>query len=163
MAEPTREQTEHVIEQIFSIRTCMFTTLGADGALESRPMTTQGKRGDFDGSLYFVTQRSQDVAQQVEANPRVNLGFAGSGDWVSVQGRARISDDRAMLEKLWSAADDAFTTGGPQNPENVLLVVEPEAAQYWDSPAAPVMLFSMLKAKVTGDEPREGNSGTVEF
>lgn len=140
---------------------CMFTTVADDGELESRPMAVQ--ETEFDGNFYFVTQSGTDVAQQVRANSNVNLSVAGKGEWASVQGEATVSQDVEKLKELWNEANDAWTEGGPENPDNVLITVEVDGGQYWDSPGAPAALVSMIKARFTGEEPEHGTSETVDF
>ncbi|WP_040160910.1 pyridoxamine 5'-phosphate oxidase family protein [Mobilicoccus massiliensis] len=136
----------------------MMATLGDDGLIVSRPMTPQ-EVGD-DWTILFVTQRAEDVALQAEGKP-VNLAFVDGMDFVSITGTGEIRDDVDKKKELWGPANEAYTQGGPENPDNVILAVHCTSARYWDSPAAPVALVSMLKAAVTGDKPGAGEAGTV--
>lgn len=141
-------------------RFAMLTTVNEQGALEARPMTPQEVGDDF--TVLFITTRSSGPAQQADGKP-VNLAFADGMDFVSLSGVGEMRDDLAKKKELWNTADDAFAEGGPENPDNVILAVRCESAQYWDSPAAPVALFGMLKSALGKGDPKIGESGTVEI
>ena len=38
-----------------------------------------------------------------------------------------------------------------------------ESAQYWDSPGRLAMTLDMVKARVTGNPPKSGDTGTVDL
>lgn len=143
---------------ITSARFASFATTG-DDAILARPMTPV--RIEEDWSFLFITVRGE-LTTQADGRP-VNLAFMDGTDFVSVSGTGELRDDQALKEELWSPAIDAFCTGGPENPENVVLVVHGESARYWDSPGGPIVLASMLKAKLTGTQPQTGDSGTVQL
>ena len=147
-------------ELIRETRIGMLTTVSTDGALVSRPMATQDV--DFDGSVFFITQADTDVAREADGQ-RVNVSFASSGSWVSLTGTGHIVRDEQRLEQLWNMWVDAWTDGGPENPQNVILQVEGDTARYWDSLSAPVHLFGVLRAKLTGERPSGGDASTVEL
>lgn len=139
--------------------TVMFTTVGGDGALRSRPMTVQEYA---DGVLRFVTQRDTHVARDADGK-RVNVTLSESSRWVSVSGTARLVDDVAAKKRLWDAVTDAFAEGGPEDPLNVILEVDPDEASGWDSPGAVGTLVAFVKAKVTGETARPGEQRDVDL
>lgn len=141
-----------------SSKVTVYSTLDGEGRIVARPMTVQEVTDDW--TILFVTQRSEDVAVQ-SSGKAVNLAFLDGMDLVSITGTGEIVDDVAKKRELWNAANESFTEGGPENPENVILAVHAESARYWDSPAAPVAVVGTLKAAVTGDRPDLGDSGTV--
>ena len=141
-------------------RTCMFTTVGPDGALVSRPMATQ--EVEFDGDLWFFTEASSPKVAEVQADPRVNIAFAGTSSWVSVAGTAEVVRDAAKNEELWNPFAEAWFAKGPEDPDVVLLKVRGESAEYWDSPGGRVAsVIALVKSKVTGDKPDVGDNETV--
>ena len=72
-------------------------------------------------------------------------------------------DDQAKLAELWNTFTDAWMQGGPENPENILIHVEADTAEYWDSPGAKVtQLANLVKSKVTGRR-LEGDNETVDL
>ena len=155
------EATAKVAGLIKGIRVAMLTSIDPQGRLVSRPMATQDV--EFDGDLWFITERSAAAVDQVQANPRVNVAFAGSSSWVSLSGTAEVVDDVQKLEELWDTFTGAWMEGGPENPENVLLRVEADSAEYWDSPGSKVtQVLNLVKAKVTG-ERYEGDNKVVDL
>jgi len=152
------DQPTSLAELLKGMRFAMLTTQAADGSLVSRPMTIQEVTEDND--VVFISQAATDVAQQSHGN-RVNLAVAENSNWVSVSGSAQVSDDRATKERLWDSANDAFTEGGPENPDNVVIRVHADRAEYWDTPGGVGIVFGVLRAKLTGHEPDVGEHGTV--
>ncbi|MEL4505992.1 pyridoxamine 5'-phosphate oxidase family protein [Luteococcus sp. H138] len=144
-----------------SARFAMLTTKDATGALVSRPMTVQEIGDDF--TVLFITQRETDVAQQADGS-QVNLAFQDGMDFVSIAGRGELRDDRAKLEELWNAANEAFAEGGPEDPSNVILAVRGDTAQFWDSPSKPALAVGLVKSALgRGGRPDGGDSGVVNL
>lgn len=152
------ENQKKIHDLIDGIRFAMLTTLDGD-RLVSRPMTPL--RIEHDLTVLFVTQRHTDVASQADGH-RVNLGFSDDGTFVSLSGTAQLRDDVELKKQLWGPATDAFTDGGPENPDNVVLAVSADSASYWDSAPTPVFVWGVIKGAVTGDKPDAGDHGTVE-
>lgn len=147
---------------INGIRVAMLTTLGADGRLHSRPMMTQSV--EFDGSLWFLTGRDTDKADEVSAHRHVNLAYADPDQqrYVSMSGTARLVSDRAKVEQLWSPVYRAWFPGGVGDPNLVLLEVTVESAEYWDTQSGRmVALAGFVKSLVTGQRFAGGDHGTL--
>ena len=141
-------------------RTVMFTTRTDGGELLSRPMTIQEVTDDRD--LVFITQAHTDVAKQSDGNP-VNVAVAGDDYWVSISGTGSVAEEPETKQRLWNTFNDAYTDGGPENPDNVVLRVIADSAEYWDTPGGVGVLLGVLKAKLTGDKPQSGESATVQL
>lgn len=72
--------------------------------------------------------------------------------WVAIAGRATVVKDQPKLERLWNTFADAWMPEGPDDPNAVLLRVDVEEAEYWDTPGGKIAsLISFAKAKLTGD------------
>jgi general stress protein 26 len=141
-------------------RFCMVTSTAPDGALHARPMTPQLVTDDLEA--WFFISRSSEHAADLVARPRVNLSFQGSGDWLSVAGKAAIVDDRRLAEEMWNPVVDAWFPDGPGDPDVVLLRVAAESAEYWKAPGGRVAsVLSFVKAKLNG-RPLEGESGAFD-
>ncbi|XVX20413.1 pyridoxamine 5'-phosphate oxidase family protein [Actinomycetota bacterium] len=109
----------------------MLTTHDAsdpEGNLVSRPLSTQRAE---DGDALFLVRASSAVAQDIAADPRVNVSYSTKSAWVSVAGRGEIVTDPALTKELWSRGAAMFMEGGPENPDNVVLKVHGETAEYW--------------------------------
>jgi general stress protein 26 len=83
----------------------------------------------------------------------VNVVYAdpGKDSYVSVSGNARVVDDMARKEQLWSKMNDAWFPRGPTDPDVALVEVQIIQAHYWDiDDSKIVQLFKMAAAAVTG-------------
>ncbi|MGN6414690.1 pyridoxamine 5'-phosphate oxidase family protein [Flexivirga sp.] len=152
---------EKVAELVKDVKVAMLTFVDGDGALRSKPMATQDV--DFSGDIWFIGERDSHKSRAIAANPRVNVAYAGSGSWVSVAGRAEVVDDVDRLKDLWNSFTDAWLEGGPDNPNNVLIHVSGDSAEYWDSPGGKVVqVANLVKAKATGQR-YEGENEQVDL
>ncbi len=161
MTDSQQDQQEKVHDLVKSTRVAMLTSIGPDGALVSKPMATQDV--EFDGDVWFVAERASEKVRNITANPRVNVSYAGGSSWVSLSGTASVVDDPARLAELWNTFTDAWMEGGPDNPNNVLVKVDADTAEYWDSPGGKVtQLVNLVKAKTTGKR-FEGDNEKVDL
>ena len=153
------DQTGTVAEIMREADIAVLTYVSLDGALVSTPMGTQ----DFEdpGTTWFLTERSSDKVSASEADPRVNVAYSSKAGWVSLSGTAHVSDDRAKLEELWDASAGAFMSGGPDDPDNVLLRIDGVTAEYWESPGKVAMAIGLAKGLVSDAEPDLGDNDTV--
>lgn len=149
----TREQgIEKLRELMKDAKFCMLTTITSDGSLRSRPMTLQ--ESETDGDLWFFTGEHTALADDIEQQPKVNVSFSSGSNFVSVSGTAHLRDDPAKKQELWQPAYKMWFPQGLEDPDLVLLKVEAESAEYWDTPGTNVVyLFGMLKTLVTGKPP----------
>ena len=153
------EARERLWSMIKDIRFAMFTARHAgSGHLHSWPMTTQNSKLDEDSSLWFFMSRKNEAVADILADPVVNVVYADPGEdrYVSVSGEARIVNDRAKKEQLWSKMAEAWFPEGSNDPDLALVQVRITHANYWDVKENKlVQLFKMAKAAVTGNPPTE--------
>lgn len=116
MAETRAEHIAQLAELIKDVEVAMFTTTGVDGRLYSRPLATQ--QVAFDGDLWFVITADSPKVAEIALDPRVNVAYASpsKNTYVSVAGRARVVDDRAKIEELWSPAMKLFFPAARKTP-----------------------------------------------
>jgi general stress protein 26 len=146
---PQQDRQEKVRDLIKSTRLAMLTSVDPDGRLVSMPMATQDV--EFDGDVWFISERDSHKVRNITANPSVNVAYASHDSWVSLSGRAEVVDDQDKLAELWNTFTGAWLEGGPENPNNVLIRVSAESAEYWDTPGSKVtQVANLVKAKVTG-------------
>lgn len=154
-----------VLELIDGIDYAVFTTRGSDGApLHARPMAYRKVEGD--GDLWFFTKKDSRKVKEIAADPQTLVSFADPGHqtFVSITGRSEVVADRARVKALWNEIYRAWFPGGPEDDNIVLIRVEAEHAEYWDTPnSALVYAFGYVKAVVTGKPARAGDVGKVEF
>jgi general stress protein 26 len=151
-----------VAELLGDARFGMFTTTAPDGTLTSRPMALQ--EAEFDGDLWFFAERGSRKLQHIGADPQVNVTVGSGSTWVSLTGGASLVDDAARKRELWNAGVEAWFPDGPDAPEVVLIRVEAQSAEYWDTPGGRIAsVLSFAKAKVTGQRYSGGENARVEM
>ncbi len=132
----------------------MMTTIGSDGALYSRPMSTQKLDDDnFDGKLWFFSKKDSPKVHELEVNQKVNLAYAQPGRhrYVSVAGVANILLDRQKMKELWKPMYKAWFPEGLEDPQLCLISVDAISAEIWDSPGGSIVhAFGFVKAALTG-------------
>ena len=155
------KKLDELYDLIEDIEIAMFTTRRPDGRLVSRPMATQKPIPDAD--LWFVTDRETHKLDEIETDPQVNIAYYNgrSREWVSVSGRATISQDRARIRalyqpdwRMWFEDKGGEKNSGPDDPRLTLVLVEVESAVYAKKTASgPVALFELAKGFATGSQP----------
>ena len=143
------EEQQKVVELMRDMPVGMMTTYGTDGP-RSVPMARQ--EVDPSAEMWFISARDTRHIEDIRTNPQVSVTFSSRDSWVAVVGRAAVVDDTAKLEELWNTFAEAWLPGGPEDPNAVLIRVEVDRAEYWDTPGGKVAsLLSFAKAKLTGD------------
>lgn len=138
----------------------MLTTFGNEGP-RSVPMSRQ--EIEPTAELWFISARDTAHTRAIQEDPRVSLTFSARDAWVATYGHAEVVDDTAKLRDLWTTFAEAWLPGGPEDPNAVLIRVDLESGEYWDSPGGKVAsLLSFAKAKLTGDT-YDGDHGAVEL
>ena len=164
----THTSTDHAAELkkigeiISGIKFAMLTTADADGALHSRPMTTQ--QVDFDGDLWFFTNADSPKVWEANQHRQVNVSFAdpAKNKYVSASGRAQLVRDRAKIEELWKPLYKTFFPKGLEDPELSLLKVEVAKAEYWDSASTSLgRAIDFAKAYIKKDPTELGDHAKV--
>jgi general stress protein 26 len=152
-----------VAELMSDSKLCMFTTIGRDGHLLSRPMALQ--ETEFDGDLWFFARNGSRKVEDIRADSSVNVAFQSGTAWVSLAGTAEIVvDDVAKKKDLWNQAAAAWFDNGPESAEVVLIKVHAEGAEYWSAPGSKVStLIAYAKSRITGDKPDVGTNDTVDL
>jgi general stress protein 26 len=157
----TDEQTRKVADLIKDHRIAMLTTRDPFGTLVSRPMALQ--EVEFDGDLWFFAERGSRKVLHVGASPLVNVTVSGSGSWVSLTGEASVVEDVAKKRELWNAGAEAWLPQGPDDDSVVLVHVDAQSAEYWDTPGRVATVLSFAKAKVTGERYSGGDNERLDL
>jgi general stress protein 26 len=151
---------QHLVELMEDIPIAMFTTFGPEGP-HTVPMARQ--EVEPDAEMWFISARTTRHTHALAADPRVAISFSSRDAWVALTGRAEVVDDTDKLAELWNTFAEAWLPGGPDNPEAVLLRVDVERAEYWDTPGGKVAsLVSFAKTRLTGDT-YDADHGSAEL
>ena len=152
-------EQKKLVDLIDDMPIAMMTTYGADGA-RSVPMARQ--EVEPTAQLWFISARDTAHTRAIAENPTVSLTFSARDCWVAVSGRAAVVDDDAKLKELWNTFAEAWLPGGPEDPNAVLIRVDLEHGEYWDTPGGKVAsLISFAKTKLTGDT-YDADHGSVD-
>ena len=123
---------QKLADLIGGIEVAMMTTHVEDGSLVSRPLQTLELTAE--GDLVFFTAADSDKVEQLTEDLDVNLAYADPDEkrYVSVRGRARMNRDQALIDELWSPAQNVFFSG-KDDPNLMVLRVRVRDAMYWES------------------------------
>lgn len=163
MEDKRQESINKLNGLIKDVQTAMMTTID-HGVLRSRPMQTQD--ADFDGDLWFFTSTKTHKIEEIEKDNRVNVSYAAldSNTYVSVSGRASVVRDQDKIDEYWNEILRAWFPEGKDAPDLVLLRVEVEQAEYWDSSSSTlVQLAGFIKALATGERADGGDHEKIKL
>ncbi len=138
-----------------ALRSDMTVMLGVAGShdVTPRPMTAQID-GDADqGPIWFFTSKDSSLAKSVISQQPSYFNFVAKGHdvWASVSGRLVVSNDRAVIDRLWNSFIAAWYEGGKDDPNLCLMRFDPKDAEIWLDGSS---LLSGLKI-LLGSNPKE--------
>lgn len=126
----------------------MLTTVSAEGNIVSRPMQTQEL--EFDGDLWFITRRDTTKYQEISANPNVNVTVVGDS-YASISGTASFVEDIERKKEFWNKVYEKMFDVSYDDPILVLIKVEANHAEYWDTGDTTKSVANFFK-KVVGNK-----------
>ncbi len=138
--------------------TCMMVAEG-DAGMHGCPMRAIPDREA--GELWFYTRLSSGKSAELARDGEVCLCFAdtGASDYVSVTGRATVTDDRDRIRRHWSRFVDAWFPEGPEGADVGMIRVTPETGEYWDGQSSEVLAaIKMLIASERDETPDLGEN-----
>src|SRR4051812_2689348 len=98
MAEKT---LRYISTKMKDLDLCMMNTIGARGAINSRPMSNN-RDVRYDGNSYFFSNMDTHKVKDLQNNPTVSLTFNGKkGLFIQVSGKAKLVKSRAVMEEHW--------------------------------------------------------------
>jgi general stress protein 26 len=158
------ESLKYFRDKINEIKTAMLTTYDAEKGFHSRPMGTADV--DEAGNIWFFTNECSPKASEISVENTVSLTYSDPNNhtYLSIIGEASLVGDKAKMKQLWNPFVKAFFPEGLDDPKLTLLKIEPTDAEYWDSNSSSmVVLFTMLKAAVSGKKFDEGKHGKIDL
>ena len=157
-----QEAIKTVNDLIKEIKVAMFTTISSDNKIISRPMQTQ--EVEFDGELWFLTMKDTDKYQEITSNPNVNLAYAGKS-YVSISGTAEFIEDAAKKKEYWNPVFDKMLDTSYDDPNVVLIKVDADSAEYWDSGDTLKSVKTFVKKLTNKDTEKDHKeiNDTVDF
>src|SRR5699024_117574 len=103
----------------------------------------------------------------IQNNAQVNLSYVSqdSKDYVSINGEAKLVEDQAKLDELWSPIYNAFYEHGKEDENVQLIKVVPNGAEFWRSGSGIISAAKMAAAAIQDGKTADnlGENGSVEF
>lgn len=139
----------------------MMTTISLNGNLLSRPMQTQEL--EYDGDLWFITRTDTEKYEELKSIPKVNIAVAGKS-YASISGKATFVNDLERKKAFWNKAYEKMFDVAYDDPILVLIKIETETAEYWETGNFTKSVANFVK-QVVGDKdnvkPGEGTNETI--
>ncbi len=158
------ESLKYLQDKVNEVRTAMLTTYNEEKGFNSRPMGTADI--DDEGNIWFFTNEYSPKVSEISVENTVSLTYSDvkAHTYLSIVAEASLVDDKAKMKELWNPFIEAFFPEGLDDPKLTLLKIAPTDAEYWDSSSSSmVVLFNMLKARLTGKQYDEGKHGKIEL
>ncbi|MFS0655913.1 pyridoxamine 5'-phosphate oxidase family protein [Bacillus sp. 179-C3.3 HS] len=85
-------------------------------------------------TLYTPTSKETHKADEIKKNPNVHIliGYSGEGfgdTYAEIAGTATLTDDQALIDKLWSKEMEKWFKG-KDDPNLVILKIDPTSIRY---------------------------------
>ena len=152
------EAVEKIVDIVKKADTCFLVTQGG-----VRPMGV--RQCDDDGTLWFLSDRHSHKNAEIEADSQVELYFQATehSGFMHLTGRASVSHDRALIEKLWTPMARVWFQQGKDDPCISVLRVTPTGGQYWDNKHGDAVAgVKMLIGAALGKQFDDGELGQLK-
>lgn len=144
---------EKIKEIVGKSKSCFFCTHEPNGATAgARPMSV--REVDEQGRLWFLSAKDSHKNLELASDADVALYFQASphSDFMHLHGRARVTTDRADIERLWEPILRTWFTGGIEDERITVIEVTPVEGYYWDTKhGIAVAGVKMLIGAMTGN------------
>ncbi len=150
------ETIDDVRDALGAVRTAMLTTVDERGTLSARPLTVQEITST--GDIWFLVDGNADWVRPSDG-AGVNVAMAAEDSvWVSFAGTVALDWSSDRVDALTGPSSELFIDD-EMNP--VALRVRTETIEWWSSVSSTRVLFEVVKAALTNQEPNIGSSGTI--
>lgn len=158
------KKSRELAAKLKDIKIAMLTTITNEGKSHSRPMYTFELQDD--GIIWMFISKDSRKVQEIQTNPNVLLNYSNPEHdlYVTVNGKATISEDHSKIEELWSDRFKLWFPYGKDDPNLCLLKIEPQEAEYWDTPDLLLaQVITLVKNTLKGNPYEEGENKKLTF
>ncbi|RYY56539.1 MAG: general stress protein [Chitinophagaceae bacterium] len=136
------EAAEKIKELTEKAKTCFFCTAVKDAQFATRPMSVQ--KIDDNGTYWFLSASDSHKNEEIALDKKVRLLFQGSphSDFLSIEGNATVSTDKAKIKELWEPILKTWFTEGVDDPRITVISVVPYDGYYWDTKHGNLVAFA---------------------
>lgn len=129
----------------------MLVTQEESGALVARPMAV-AEHNEEDGTLTFSTSSESGKVGEIRADDDVAVVMQSSSRYVSLSGRAEISNERDKIRSLFKKGWEIWFPEGPEQPDLRLIIFTPVTGEYWDLSGAKGLKFQWQASRALFQE-----------
>jgi general stress protein 26 len=121
-------------ETVNAVPTCLAITIDRSGDANARAINTSKLTDDW--TLRFVTDRRTRKCGEIARTGRMTLVYyhQTGGAYVTLVGRATITDDVAVKQAVWQPGSFKWHPGGPTDANVVLVDFVTERIETWNTP-----------------------------
>jgi general stress protein 26 len=153
-ASMSQSKREHLVTILKDFDTAMLMTRTGSGQLRARPMALAEVQSD--GTVYLAAQINSEKVNELIVEPSVGLAMQGKMKFASVSGRATVSRDRGLIERLWKDSWKVWFPKGKSDPDICIIAFDAMEGEYWDNSGLSGVKFVIKAAKalLSGEELR---------
>jgi general stress protein 26 len=147
-------QVAKIYELLTGFDTALLITQAHHQPLRARPMALA--RVEADCRLWFFTGRDSAKVHEIQDNQEVLIACQDEHSrYISLSGTAELVANRTQVRELWKESYRTWFPKGVEDPDLLLIAVQPKEAEYWDSHGFKGVryLFEAAKAYATGTRP----------
>jgi general stress protein 26 len=132
-----------------------FVMLGLQDVEDSRtrPMTAQidvpedGDKSDG-GELYFFASRTEHLVTAMGRSHRAVATYAAKGHklFAHIHGTLTLSNDRAVIDRLWNPVIASWYEDGKDDPDLALIRFDADEANIWKAETGATLKAAAMKA-----------------
>lgn len=129
-----RQAIEKISDIVKDADVCFFcTAVDSGGSGSVRPMSAL--EVDQQGCIWFLSADDSHKNKEIAMDPMVRLHFQGSkhGEFLTLQGMATASHDKARIKDLWKGLFKTWFTEGEDDPRITVIKFSPTYGYYWDT------------------------------
>jgi general stress protein 26 len=129
----SKKTLKALAKQMSGIDIAMFSTHTTGGQTATRPMSNNGEV-EYDGTSYYFSWENSRIVKDIKKDNKVSLAFqTKKGLYVTVQGTAKLTDDKAKMGEHWTPDLEQWFKDGVDTPGVVMIEVNAKRIHYWDT------------------------------
>lgn len=160
----SNEEAIKKMQELAGNEVCLMCTFGEKEEMTFRPMSTL--KVDDNGHFWFFSDRRSHKDEQIDEYNKVYLLYSvpGKQNYMSIQGSAVLSNDKARVDELWNPIAKAWFKDGKDDPYISVIEVTPHKAHYWDTKHGKMVSFlKILASVVSGKTMDDGVEGELHI
>ncbi|MBN8784414.1 MAG: hypothetical protein ABS85_12320 [Sphingobacteriales bacterium SCN 48-20] len=158
--DEAREKLKDLVDKIDVGILCTYPT--DQPYVHAVPMSRQ--EVDEEGNIWYLFSSESDTFKHLQENNKVSILFSQVSDYsfLSLNGVATVSQDKARIEKYWNKFVEAWFEKGKEDPRIRVMKVQVDDAHYWDNKTSKlVTLLKVAASAVTGKKLDIGREGEL--